>query len=296
MNETNNPHSNFDPAEYSVVDYLDNRRPQYMGGPVEYYVAEVKRWEEDIAYYFPHWKSACTHPTHNIHRCHHCGNGTVRYISVVEHLPSKALIVFGSECTHHLGFADRHAFKLAQIKSRAEQGHARLRVWNTRTQFLAANPKLAAIIESKPLEQTAHAQNAFARDILAKLDQYGSLSERQVECLIESLERDTTRVSRKAQDEIEKAALLAAGVRAPEGRKTVEGTVVSTRVQESQFGMVYKWLVKLTDGTKVWTTIPTGLGTELKGLRVRFTATFEVSKDDQLFAFGKRPTKASVLS
>ena len=121
MTETNiHSPANFKPEEYSVVGYLDNKRPQYSGGSVEGFKAQVEAWERDIARYFPHFKEACLVPYfgHDIKHCHHCGNGQVRYICVVEHLPSKALLVFGSECVNKLAFANRDELKLAQLKAR----------------------------------------------------------------------------------------------------------------------------------------------------------------------------------
>lgn len=299
MNDIHSP-ANLKPEDYYVVDYLDNRRPQYYGGPVDAYKAAVEQWESDIAHYFPKWRRADLHPDHDIHHCHHCGNGTVRYICVVEHAPTKALLVFGSECVCKLDFANQNELKLATIKARAEQGHARLKVWKARNEFLTTCPELRAIVESKQIENLVHAKNDFARDILRKFDFYGSISESQLAYLVKSLQQDINRAERLDTDAEEKVRLIAAGVLAPEGRVAVKGTVLHTRAQESEFGIQYKWLVKIESGAKVWSTIPSSVPTrdgikELVGKQVEFTATFERSKDDQLFAFGKRPSKASLL-
>lgn len=301
IDEIHSP-KNLKPEDYSVIDYLDNQRPRYAGGSIEGWRAEIARWESDWAHYFPHWRNG----NPSIHHCHHCGNGNVRYISIVKHTPTSQLLAFGSDCVHKLEFANRDELKLAQLKARAEQGHARLRVWTARNEFLSLpeTAELKRIIDEKVIEQPSHAANSFARDILHKLDQYGTLSPRQIECLIDSLRKDDERANRKIGDEAEKLTLTAAGIKAPVGRQVVEGTVLSTRMNETAFGPVFKWLVKLTTGpsagTKVWTSIPSSLlnnasDKELRGKNVRFTATFEHSPTDPLFAFGSRPTKGQLV-
>jgi hypothetical protein len=79
---------------------------------------------------------------------------------------------------------------------------------------------------------------------------------------------------------------------APEGRQTVTGVVLSTKVVEGAFGVTKKMLVKLENNSRVWVTVPGGSGIE-RDQTVTFTATFEVSKDDKSFAFGKRPVLAA---
>lgn len=293
-----NPHdaTNFKPEEYSVVDYLDNQRPRYMGGPVEFYAAEVKRWEEEMAYYFPGWRNAQP----NIHACGHCGNTNVRYIVCVEHMPTKTNVVFGSDCVLRLNFANHSEFKAAQVRARAEQGNARMAIYQKRVAFLEANPELATVLAN--IDAPVHANNGFAHDVLNKLNLYGYLSERQVECLVKSLARDVefenTRASRALAEETRKATATPA----PKGRVTVTGTVVMTKVYESSFSRYgqLKMLVLLDTGAKVFCSVPSGLDTEgdgiLKGKRIEFTATFTPKPDDILFAFGSRPTKARVLT
>ncbi len=294
MSENIHSEKNFNPEQYEVVDYLDNKRPIYTGQPVKVFEEQVARWEEDIAFHFPGWRSGGD----NIHKCAHCGNTMVRWISVVKHLPTGKKIVFGADCTFRLDFPNRQAFKLAQLKSRAELAHARLKVYNLRTQFLADHKDLAAALET--LDAPVHAGNTFAHDIAHKLNQYGTLSPRQVECFISTLARDIERQTMQAQREAQKAVLVASGVKGPVGRLEVSGKVLSVQLRDSQWGSSLKWLVELTTGAKVWSTVPaTAAGGSdwklLKGKTVKFTATFEQSEDDALFSFGSRPTKVSVL-
>lgn len=98
------------------------------------------------------------------------------------------------------------------------------------------------------------------------------------------------------------------------GRVTIQGTVISTKCQESQYGSVMKMLVEHADGWKIWGTIPAALscinqntidqnGNELgwtqvslsRGDVVRFDATIEKSDRDPKFGFFARATKAALV-
>lgn len=98
---------------------------------------------------------------------------------------------------------------------------------------------------------------------------------------------------------------------APVGRTEVEGVVISVKWVENEFGGSLKMLVEAEPGFRVWATVPkdllmipvvkeNGRWEEWRevnvGERVAFVVTLEQSKDDSSFAFGKRPSKARVLS
>lgn len=264
--------SNFEPRDYEVLDYLDNAPDvfyAYLGdeGRMVTFRAEMAQALG------ADWASKAYH-------CAHCGNGNVRYITVTRHIPTGERVVFGADCTARLGFIDRMAFKLAQLRSKAEAGHARLKVWQARERFLAANPAVAIAIEQA--KAPAHARNSFVQDVLSKLNQYGSLSERQVAAVLQSLARDVETAKRKA---VEATEVKGEG---PVGRVTVTGEVLSVQQRETDFGTVTKMLLKLQNNAKAWLTVPAGSGIE-RGQTVTVTATFEQSRDDKSFSFGKRP-------
>lgn len=266
--------THFEPADYVVEDYLDNRRPEYCGETAEAFIATVQLWEADMLRTFgPDWRS-------KIHRCAHCGNGNVRWITAVRHVPTNDIVVFGSDCTARLGFANKLAFKLAQLQARAESRKVRFTIYTKRQEFLTANPALAEAL--KTANDPIHARNGFAQDVLRKLDQYGSLSPAQVNAVVASLKRDVEFAARKAAEALEPKG------DAPSGRVTITGTVVSLKSVESQWGFATKMLVKLGNGSKVWLTAPSRETIE-RGDTVTVTATFKVSDDDRSFAFGSRP-------
>lgn len=281
MATIHNP-THFEPADYEVQDYLDNKRPAYCGGPVELWQEEIKWWEADMARVLgKDWVKKC-------HRCIHCGNTNVRWITAVLHIPTGDVVVFGADCTDRLGFANRQAWKLAQLKSKAEAGHARLKVWKARTAFLVATPAIAAALDA--ITEPVHAGNLFVKDVLSKLNQYGSLSERQVAAVVKSLASDLTRAASKAAEALEVKG------DAPEGRVEVTGTVLTVKVQEGFYGTSVKTLIKLENNAKVWLTAPGGSGAFSKGDTVTVRATFERSKEDRAFGFGKRPHLVKVVA
>ena len=206
---------NFEPSDYEVVDYLDNNRPLFFGQDIPSYEQEVKWWETEMLNTFgADWRK-------KIHHCVHCGNARVRWITATKHIPSGDVVVFGAICTARLGFADKFAFKLAQLQAKAEAGHAKMKIWNARVKFLAANPAIAEAIEQ--VKNEIHAKNFFVKDVLSKLNLYGSLSERQVAAVLSSLKRDVDTAASKAVEAAEVKG------NAPEGRLTVTGTVLGIK-------------------------------------------------------------------
>lgn len=272
--------TNFEPSDYEIFDYLDNKRPVYYGQGIEAFEAEVKFWEgEMLSTFGPDWRK-------KVHHCVHCGNGRVRWITAAKHAPTGETVVFGSDCTERLGFANKFAWKLAVLKSKAEAGHAKLKIWNARVKFLEANPAFAAAVEQAKGE--VHAKNTFVHDVISKLNQFGSLSVRQVEAVLKSLARDIEHASRKAVEaETPKGPV-------PTGRVTVTGTILSTKVVEGFYGSQVKMLLGLENGSRVWATLPAKSGAA-KGDTITVAVTIEASKDDVSFGFGKRPSLVKVV-
>lgn len=275
MGSVHNP-TNFEPADYEVLDYLDNRRPAYyFGMPVEAYREEVMSWERG-------WQLALGDDWRaKAHRCVHCGNGNVRWVTVVLHRPSGERVVFGCDCTKRLGFEDKVAFRLALVQRRAEARDIRFKMFRERQEFLEAHPSIAQALEA--IKQPVHAKNTFVQDVLAKLDKYGSLSDRQVAAVEQSLARDVQRAQQRAAEAQQPKG------EAPTGRAEVTGTVLSLQERETDFGIVTKMLLQLENNSRAWMTAPRG-GDYDRGDKIVVRATFERSKDDASFAFGARPT------
>lgn len=106
--------------------------------------------------------------------------------------------------------------------------------------------------------------------------------------IAELAKRGALLLARKAEAD----AKLAAGIRCPSGRVTVEGTVATTKEVTSQWGTSTKCLIVSDEGWKCWGSLPKGAD---KGDKVRFSATVEAKADDPLFGFYSRPTKVEIL-
>lgn len=84
---------------------------------------------------------------------------------------------------------------------------------------------------------------------------------------------------------------------APSGKVVVQGKVISTKMTPNAYGgWDDKMLVEHADGWRVWVTKAAALGVVEKGWVVEFTATLTPSDDDKFFAYGSRPSKASVIN
>jgi hypothetical protein len=269
--------TNFDPAQYDVLDYLDGKRPVYFGQGVEAFAEEVKFWEAEMVTAFgADWKSK------NVRKCVHCGHNPLRWLTVVKYLPTGQTVVFGADCTARLSFVDQKTFKLAQLQAKDKANKVRIKVWNAREAFLKANPVFAAAIAAYT------GTNPFVKDVVAKLGHYGSLSERQVSAVLAAIARDAQKATQQAAEAIEVKGP------APEGRQTVTGVILSTKQVEGGYGWTLKMLVKLENGSRVWLTVPAKAAAD-KGDTITVTATFTVSKDDKSFAFGSRPSLVGVV-
>jgi hypothetical protein len=171
----------------------------------------------------------------------------------------------------------------------------------------AALARRKAIIDATPGLAEALAKNDtlpfsnFRADVAIKIRKDPKkASSRMIDAFIKAVAKDSVwadkKAAREAADAVKAADLTAKGVTAPSGRVAVKGKVVHVKTVVTKFGAAEKMLVELDTGAKVWVSVPADLsGFPIKGATIAFTATFTVSDNDPLFAFGKRPTGAVVL-
>lgn len=277
MSTIHNP-THFDPAHYSVVDYFDNKPPEYhFGMSLEHFYEMRKQWEQDLLLLFPDRKAF---------QCVHCGNGNVRYIVCATHKPTNQNVCFGADCAHKLQFANLNDLRLAQLKAQAELQTKSLKLYGKYLIFCREHPEV--VQAEANITHPAHANNSFARDVLSKLKQYGELSARQIECLLASMKRDHEFAAKKATE-------IKPTEPAPEGRITVQGKVLSVKLVHGAFGPVNKMLIELVNHTKVWVTVPDSVDINKDDI-VEVKASFVRSVTDQYFAIGKRPVVTSIRS
>jgi hypothetical protein len=307
---------NFDPVDYEVVDFLDNKSPDYsaiflgalsMGATSEACAAIVEEqrrlYQERIFEHFPNWRTGGDDHT-SIFQCNHCG-AHIRWVAVVEHKPTGKKLAFGDICADRVGIESRDAFRSKFIKDRAALEAKALENKLRRQAFLEGNTDVVEYLAGKEYDR-----NEFIASLAEQLTRKGELSEKQVAAVRKNIIRDAEFAARR------KAEAANAGP-FPEGRQTIEGEVVSVKEKEGFDGEPsYKILVKLDDGNKVYGSIPKpiaewvareradhrryegwlySLREALTGRRVKFAAAFEVSDRDEHFGFYRRPTKAEVL-
>jgi len=279
----------FDPADYEVLDYYDNARPRFWApwpasftGSAAYeeaYEDARRHHEQEVEF----WKQGLTEAfgsdyQKKIHKCIHCGNTRVRWIAAVEHKPTGDVVVFGSSCVVRVGFVDKKAYDLARLKSRDAAEKVRLSASRARESYIEEHPEVEGYLEA--IHQPVHEGNVFAKDVLSKLNKYGTLSDRQLETVGESLSRDIGAAKRRTEEEAEVKGP------APEGKTQVTGEVVALKIQDGVYGEVLKALIKLENNSKIWITAVDGID---RGETVTVRADFTVSDTDPHFAFGKRP-------
>jgi len=219
--------------------------------------------------------------------CDHCG-AHFNYGEAFEHVNGDVIVV-GHICANEaFGYDSRREYELARMKKATELSRER-GVRATRVaRFLEANPGLGAALE---------VDHPIIADINGKLIKYGDLSHKQVSFVFRLAAEVAQKADRQAERDAEpKIAVIP-------GRREITATILGTKVQDSQFGIQFKMLVRCTDGQKLWSTIPASVvqtvGNEpvsiLRGRTIRFTGTVQVSDRDACFGFVSRPSKASIV-
>lgn len=188
-------------------------------------------------------------------------------------------------------WTDEQVIEWVQAREAKRQQRAAKAQAKRQAQYDANLEAHEGLAEAVAIYRERELHDGFVSDVLYKAWSY-ELSEAQANAVVAAIGRLVERAERD-----EAKASEAAANPLPEGRYEIEGTIVSTKWQSSQYGETLKMLVVLDNELhKVWGTVPSALWDDAdKGARVRFTATVERSEDDPAFGFYKRPTKAEVL-
>jgi hypothetical protein len=223
--------------------------------------------------------------------CMVCGSVNAIYTSLFYHAKSNTYVRMGHDCADKVEMGDslaRNRFRAAVEDAREryagkQKAIALLGDWGLSEAWTVYISDLSEYPTGRlPFEVVT------IRDIVGKLVQYGSTSEKQQNFVRNLLYKIANRPVLEAKREAEKA--LAADC--PEGRIEITGEILTVREDATDFGMVTKILVKHTTGYKVWGSMSSSLRTAeaVRGNIVSFTATVTKSKDDRTFGFFKRPT------
>jgi hypothetical protein len=214
-----------------------------------------------------------------------CGNANAIYTVLFHHRPSNVYVRMGQDSAAKCEVCyDEKAFQSFRNKAEAALKN------------LADKRKAEATLNAAGLSQAwaIYAAGTWQKyeeqtigDIVGKLVKYGSVSDKQLSYVRVLVNKIPEREVREAQRAAEAEA--AAPVPHLEGRNTVTGEVLSTKVVEGPYGRQLKMLVKHSTGWKVWGSVPAGAEVQ-RGDRVTFNARVEPSRDDPKFGFFSRPS------
>lgn len=272
----------FDPSAYVCYGCWDNS-PEFDPTPL----VEFRETIRGLVAAGYRWGNGSNH------NCGHCG-AAIRYFALLVREDVKEFIAVGEQCLDNR-FSDLTAQDFQALRKQAKLNRERATRQERLDALKATSPAIARLLDGNDPEV---AGSEFLSDIRAKAYS-GRLSDAQVAAVARAFD-GIDRRRQWAKERAERAAaLVAAGVRAPEGRVEVEGVVLTVKDQYGFRGEpTRKILVKADAGWSVWLTLPASLAgdAEVKGQRIRVTATLTRSDRDATFAFGKRPSKASFVA
>lgn len=220
---------------------------------------------------------------HNASQCSHCGQ-KINYYAVLKHLPTHTLIHVGETCLDNR--FGRATAEFQKLRKQAQLDREAQRIKKLRETWVAAHTELYDFLNAN------HDGDNFYSGLWRFLQRNGELTERQVEALAKSIQRDQERKSKQEEEmanDPDPAPVI-------EGKIEITGKIIGLGSKEYGYGESRLVMTVLDDrGFKVWGTKPSALyGTE-RGDRVRFIATVEAARDSENFGFFKRPSKATVL-
>lgn len=218
--------------------------------------------------------------------CDHCG-AAFAHGALFLHTPTAQLIHIGHICAENtVGLPS----KAAAARKRAERAQAEANEKAKRLEATQAwRNENQGLVDFLAAPQT----HPFLQDMQRALQNYGSLTERQAAATAKFAAKAAEFAARDAERE---ATKVTPEQPLTEGRREIKGEVVSTKWQDSDYGTSLKMLVVEADGNKVWGTVPSAHGEEIKGSQVSFTATVTRSDRDENFGFYRRPTNLEVIS
>lgn len=278
---------NFDPADYCADEIIW----YYTGWSEELHMIIAEdNYGTPVHVERAVWDALDAHESGDMIKCWHCGQPH-KYGAGTINRTTGDVVLLGNQCASNLFYlADRAAYAKRELERKARfQKH------------------YAAGVDGDPELHTAFEEcdHEIVRDIKSRLRKWGDISDKQI-ALVKKLWREA---ARKEEKQAERIAAIDPVV---EGRRTVEGTIVSVKTREGRWGTTLKMLVEEPTGARVWGTLPAALAhaeirvaidgdehTEFVGVnhgdRVRFVATVDRSDDDPTFGFFKRPTNAEMV-
>lgn len=279
--------ANFDPALYEYVGAFDSWRDYPAAAAVADEENRLIGLLSSEGFAGGNWETK--------NQCDHCG-ARIRYVAVFVHQNGEHIATGETCAVEAFGHIDRLSYEIDRLRKAAAAAREALAAREAAAAFLAGlEDGPAKVALSGDLSGFVGLDDyavSTITDIRTKLFTWGNLSERQVEFVGRLIAQGVERAAREVERETETL------VPAPLGRVELQGTVVSRKWKDSDYGGGYKITVKVTTpegGTWLaWLSEPRAITTE-RGDVVRLVATLSPS-DNAHFAFGKRPSKAEIVS
>jgi hypothetical protein len=270
----------FDPQEYKYIAAFDLAWHPSIETAMAAAIRGLWRQEILVDLIKNHQAKWAEHVTAQSMKCGHCGTRVV-YVALLLHEPTNELIEVGEICLGNRFSLSANQFK--SLREASAQRRAESKNAEKRAALLEEHPELVAAMES---------DNSFIKDVMRKFKRYAELSDRQIAAVKTALIRDAEWEVKKAAEQKE----MESAKDAPSGRIEITGEILSIKYRDSFYGGGFKITIKTTDGWKLWVSRPSALKEVEVGDTVSMTAMVTPSNDDPKFAFGKRPSKAVLVS
>lgn len=262
-------HADFDPADYKFIGVLDTDTSIFRADDSRARKAVQAMESEGFPY-------VLVHP-HG--QCDSCGQH-LRYVAVMFHHPSAALVEVGVNClTGRFSMAKAEVKRMMAEAKKAREAHALLDAFLAQC---AEYQELAYATYAKNLAAAApEGVNTWGTDTLASIAQsarqYGSATENQLNLVARILGELEGKFAEQAARNAERAAERGQRVDAfigtvGEKKRPFTGVVRIAREFETQFGTSTLYIIDTPEGTAKWFTSSRTVELE-QGQEVSFTAT-----------------------
>jgi hypothetical protein len=220
----------------------------------------------------------------SVSSCAHCGR-TIRYVAELKNLTTGEEILVGETCLDSRFGISRTEFDALRKEGRLNS--QRKTIFERIESFKIEFPIVIELIARRE-------DHYILADLAGKFERDANLSTKQLDLVAKLFVQVDEQKARIVERDAKNAELIAQGVKCPEGRLVIEGTILSVKSYENDYGFQMKMLVQDNSGFKVWSSVP-GYRDVVAGMKIRFNAQITPSNDDPLFGFAKRPTKCTVL-
>jgi hypothetical protein len=224
--------------------------------------------------------------------CMVCGNVLAIYTVLFYHADSNSYVRMGDICAQKVEMAyDNSAFN--RFKDTIN-GARKAKAGKNKAMVTLMDAGFGAAWDLYEVRDTQYVNFKYEEnticDIVGKLVQYGSISEKQMAFIGRLLDTLKTRDERLAARRAKEDA--AAPVPETDERIKIVGTVVFTFYAEDAMFPGPRMIVETVDG---WSVTGTNSGAYVKGQKLQFMARVVVSKTNSKKGYFKRPTQVEVL-